>query len=261
MSWQSIFWQVPLGSRPHLSQMAVAMHGRMPVECFLLPRLWCLHIYRYEAEVIIDGKTFPIRPGYASVIPPGKTLEYRYQGKSVHCYAHFALPKPGSASISIPAMQDLGKDFAALDRELEQAVEYGSSQRLRAEVRVWDILWQLASRTRAQSSRPAQLHPAVQKTIQSIELRLHEPIYVTDLAREAGLSQNHLIRLFRAAMGTTVVGYIRDRRLQRASHLLRNTTLPIKTIAHEVGIADLHLFNKTIRRALGVPPRQVRSGS
>src|ERR1043166_2416400 len=119
MSWQSIFWQVPLGSRPHLSQMAVAMHGRMPVECFLLPRLWCLHIYRYEAEVIIDGKTFPIRPGYASVIPPGKTLEYRYQDKSVHCYTHFALPKPGSASISIPAMQDLGKDFAGMEIEAE----------------------------------------------------------------------------------------------------------------------------------------------
>jgi len=259
MSWKTRFWQVPLGSKPQISQMGIAVHGRVPAERYLLPRHWCVHIYRYDGELKINDGTFPIRPGHASVIPPGSAMEYRYRGKSVHVYAHFALPEPASHATPIAAMQDLGKDFAEINRAMEQAVECYPRQRLQAEVRIWDVLWRLAGRGQPQSAQPDQLHPAVQNTIQQIELRLHEPIYVTELVKEAGVSQNHLIRLFRATMGTTVVGYIRDRRLQRASHLLRNTTLPIKTIAHEIGIPDLHLFNKMIRGAFGMSPRKLRS--
>jgi transcriptional regulator GlxA family with amidase domain len=46
--------------------------------------------------------------------------------------------------------------------------------------------------------------------------------------------------------------------VERARHLLLNSTLPIKVIAREVGIPDPHLFNKIIRRELGKAPREVR---
>lgn len=259
MAGHSRFWQIPLAERPVVKQMGVAIHGRVPEEKYILPVHWCVHVYRYEGELWINGEVFPIRPGHASVIAPGTTMEYRYRGKSVHVYAHFALPDSATETVPVAAVQDLGSDFAELNRAMEQAVEFFPRQRLRAEVRIWDILWRLAARSFPQSPPPAQLHPAVQQAIQLIELNLHEPIYVTDLARKVGLSQNHLIRLFRAVLGTTVVGYIRDRRLQRASHLLKNSTLPIKTIAHEVGIPDLHLFNKMVRGRFGSAPRNFRT--
>ena len=71
-----------------------------------------------------------------------------------------------------------------------------------------------------------------------IELRLAETLSVKALADEVGISHNHLTRLFRAAVGDTVIGYIRQRRVQRARHLLEHTTLPIKTVAAQVGIED-----------------------
>ena len=37
-----------------------------------------------------------------------------------------------------------------------------------------------------------------------------------------------------------------------------HTTLAVKTIASEVGLPDLHFFNKTIRAAAGVSPRDYR---
>lgn len=254
----SLEWQVPLGAKPRISQMGIGVHGSVPVERYLMPRLWCLHFYRYEAEMMINGRLFPILPGFVSLVPPGTRLEYRYKGRSQHCYAHFYLPVGGSDTMTIPAMLDLGREFETVNRLLEQAVEFFPNQRLRAEIRLWDILWQLSARSSHQSSEAVQMHPSVQKALQLVELHLQEPIYVTELAKKVGLSQNHLIRLFRASVGTTVVGYIRDRRLQRATHLLKNSTLSIKGIAHEVGIKDLHLFNKVIRRAHGVSPRKVR---
>jgi transcriptional regulator GlxA family with amidase domain len=81
------------------------------------------------------------------------------------------------------------------------------------------------------------------------------------VARHCGLSHNHLTRLFTAQLESTVVGYIRDRRMRRAHHLLTASTLPIASIAATVGIPDLQAFNKACRRTLGAPPRSVREAS
>jgi AraC-like DNA-binding protein len=104
------------------------------------------------------------------------------------------------------------------------------------------------------------LHPALRKTVQIIEARLEGTIVIPDLAREVGMSHNHLIRLFRAKFKTTIEGYIRDRRIKRALNLLRYSTATVKSIAAEVGLPDLHQFNKAIRRECGRSPRAI-SGS
>jgi len=46
--------------------------------------------------------------------------------------------------------------------------------------------------------------------------------------------------------------------MERALHLLKHTTMAVKTIAAEVGLPDLHFFNKTIRAATGLGPREYR---
>lgn len=261
LPWQSARWMIPLESPPTVLQMGVGKHGHRPVEHYRLDALWCLHLYRYEADLRINDQAFPIRPGHVSVTPPGAALEYRYQGPSVHAYAHFAFadaPAGAARGVFIPAMQPLGDDFAAIARSFEHAIGSFSTQRARAEARVWDLLWQLAERATNPSAEPPGMHPAVAQTLQTIELGLGEPLRVADLARAVGLSHNHLIRLFRTAVGTTIVGYLRERRLERARHLLTHTTLPIKAIASQVGIGDLHQFNKAVRTGLGVSPRQVR---
>jgi transcriptional regulator GlxA family with amidase domain len=99
----------------------------------------------------------------------------------------------------------------------------------------------------------------VRNAVAQIEMRLHESLSVSEIARSAGVSYGYLSRLFQAAYGVTVVAYLRERRMKRARHLLLDSDLPIKAIAGSVGIADLHLFNKTIRRTFGCSPRQVRT--
>lgn len=94
-----------------------------------------------------------------------------------------------------------------------------------------------------------------------IEARLAEPLTVPEIAREAGVSHNHLTRLFRAATGQTVIGYVRARRMAQARHLLRASTLSVSAVAATVGIPDLQAFNKACRRELGASPRAVREGS
>jgi AraC-like DNA-binding protein len=228
---------------------------------YFLPGLWVLHFYNYWGDLRVNGRSFDIKPGQVSVLPPGSRQEYFFRGPSEHLYAQFELPPASDSLLLAPVMIDWGKDFPLHFGELERAIGWFARQPMRTNLAIWTLLWECADRVSAAHSQPARSHPAVVRIVESIERRLHEPLYGEDLAREAGLSHQHLIRLFRAVNGTTVHRYISERRLQRALHLLMHSTLPIKAIAKEIGIPDLQQFNKTVRRNLGRSPRSIREGA
>lgn len=252
-----LVWRLPLGFPPSIALTGRGRHGAEPVERFRLPHLWCVHLYEYEAELRLNGEAYRLHPGAASIIAPNVEMEYRFRGVSEHLYAHFAVPDAGRrAVVTVPALQDVGAEFAGLYAAFEDVPRWAATQPDRAAARLWDILWRLADRREPPAVPDAAA--AVARVRELVEIHLAEPLYVGDLARQVGFSQNHLTRLFCARMGMTVVDYIRQRRVERARHLLGQSTLPVKAIAAAVGIPDLHLFNKVIRRACGKPPRALR---
>jgi AraC-like DNA-binding protein len=251
-------WQMPLKNPPQLVQAGRAVHGRkQAVEEFQLPELWCLHMYRYEGRVTIEGREFLIAPGWAGITPPNARIVYRFRGESQHTFAHFRLPSGGDP-VGMPVMQDVGDAFDPLTRALEEAAGWLPSQPRRASVRLWDVLWQLAGQPMAERAPHQRQHPALSRAVREIELNLAKPLAIPAIARRADISHNHLTRLFRAHFGLTIEGYIRKRRVEYALHLLAHTTLAVKTVAGEVGLPDLHFFNKTVRAATGMSPRGYR---
>ena len=251
-------WQMPLKNSPQLVQAGRAVHGRKgAVEEYQLPELWCLHLYHYVGTVTIDGREFAIAPGWAGITPPNARTIYRFRGESRHFFAHFRLPLGGDR-VAMPVMQDLGESFGSLTRALEEAAGWLPAQPRRASVRLWDVLWQLAGQPTSGPGPHQRLHPALSRAVREIELHLSQPLAIPAIAHRAEISHNHLTRLFRAQFGVTIEGYIRQRRVERALHLLAHTTLAVKTIAGEVGLPDLHFFNKTIRAVAGLSPRGYR---
>ncbi|MCZ7648387.1 MAG: helix-turn-helix domain-containing protein [Planctomycetota bacterium] len=260
MDWKTFRFAMPLAEPPRIKALAFGRHPSGEYT-YRLPGYWCLHLFRVEAELRIDGRTFPIRPGHASITPPGAKLDYAFPTFSDQIYSHYALPAAdGLPTTAVPAMQDLGGEFAQFESLMGEAVGYFPSQPRRAEARLWEILWRLSDRAADAGEPEGEAHPALREARRQIEVRLGDGVEVAWLARRVGLSHNQLTRLFRAGTGQTVVGYIRQRRLERARHLLTNSTLPIKAVAAEVGLPDLHQFNKFIREALGQGPRAVREG-
>ena len=98
----------------------------------------------------------------------------------------------------------------------------------------------------------------VLRAVELIERRLADDLTVVQIAETVGISTGYLVRLFREAYGETVVGYMGRRRIERATHLLQRSTLPIKVIAASVGIGDLQRFNKAVRAHHGIGPRELR---
>lgn len=246
---------IRLTEPPVVVNLGVGVHGvtgRRDV--FRLPDLWQLHLYGYAAELSVGGTTHPIRPGHVSLIPPDEQVTYKYHGRSEHLYVHLRLPGRGEAH-TLPVTQDAGAETPLLAQLLRQAIAVAPGSPVMAAAQVWTVLWRMTHL--AQAGGP---HAAVAEAIAFVESNLAAPLTVPEIAAAAGISHNHLTRLFRAETGQTVVAYIRHRRLERARHLLRESTMPIQAVATAVGIADLQAFNKACRRELGASPRAVRAG-
>jgi AraC-like DNA-binding protein len=246
-------WRLPLGGLPEITMIGIGLHRPGEPARWRLADRWCLHLYRYHAALTVDGHALPVQPGFVGLTPPDTDIHYTFQGPSLHAYAHFRLPEVEPV-IAVPAMHDLGTGFAAAYASISDAIGWHATQPRRAEARLYDLLWGLTGH------EPARGHPALERARHHIELCLAEPLDVAGIARVAGCSPPHLLRLFRRELATTVVGYIRARRVARAAAMLRATTMPIAMVAREVGIADLHAFNKAVKRELGLPPRAVRAG-
>jgi AraC-like DNA-binding protein len=249
-----------LGEPPVVVNAGVGVHGvRSLHDVFLLPDLWQVHLYGYTATLTVDGRPYPVAPGSVSLVPPGVQVRFDYGGRSEHLFAHFRTAPCGPAE-SVPVVQDAGPAAPALSDLLRSAIEAspGASPRMAAEV--WTALWRIAQLPEPDPGCPAG-HTAVASAIGHIEANLARPLTVPEVARVAGVSHNHLTRLFRAETGLPVVAWIRQRRMARARHLLTATTMSIPAVAASVGLNDLQAFNKTCRRELGASPRTIRQNA
>jgi AraC-like DNA-binding protein len=248
---------VSLDHPPVVVNIGVGRHGvTRRTDTFRLPDLWSLHLYSYVADLVVDGVPYAIRPGSVSLVPPGAQTHYRYRGPSEHLYAHLRLVDDGDRQV-IPMVQAAGAETPALTAHLQEALAASTQAPPRAVAEVWAALWRVARLRGGVASEPG--HAAVGRAMALIETRLVGRLAVADIARTVGISHNQLTRLFRAETGQTVVAYVRRRRLERARHLLRETTMSIPAIAASVGIADLQAFNKACRREFGASPRRVRT--
>ena len=81
---------------------------------------------------------------------------------------------------------------------------------------------------------------------------------VAELARLACCSPSHFIRTFAATFGETPHRYLQRRRVERAMHLLRTTSMPVTEVCWAVGFASLGTFTRTFVRVVGETPTACR---
>jgi len=86
----------------------------------------------------------------------------------------------------------------------------------------------------------------------------HEDWTVARMARVSGVSEAHFARSFKDAFGAPPHRYLLTRRIERATHLLRETDLPITEIAFQTGWKSLGTFGRTFKAVTGSTPSAVR---
>lgn len=133
-------------------------------------------------------------------------------------------------------------------------IQEGRMRRLRA----W--LTRPSSLARRSPQRGGLSPAALRRVHVFVEANLAHSIHLSDLAARAALSPYHFARAFKTSMRVTPRAYVEQRRIERARHLLRDSTLSIADVAVESGLGTQSRLTSTFKRRTGVTPGEYRRG-
>lgn len=87
---------------------------------------------------------------------------------------------------------------------------------------------------------------------------IERQLQLDNLATFTGYSVSHLSSLFKRTTGESPIHYFNRLKIERACHLLNDTTMQINQISHKVGIADSYYFSRLFTKLVGMSPNAYR---
>lgn len=124
--------------------------------------------------------------------------------------------------------------------------------------KAWLILFDLLSEQLHKNSSYDKNDERLKVMMIYIHEHYTEKISISDLAREAYLSERECFRLFRTYLHTTPTDYIRSCRLQEACRLLANTQGTVADIGLACGLGDGSYFSKIFKGCMNCTPIEYR---
>lgn len=91
-----------------------------------------------------------------------------------------------------------------------------------------------------------------------IKEQYSEKITLDSITESVGFSKYYASRLFKKYMGTTIIDYLIQVRIEKAKELLTNSDYSIKQISYMIGYQDPNYFTWSFKKCLGVSPIKYR---
>ncbi|QJW47163.1 methylphosphotriester-DNA--protein-cysteine methyltransferase family protein [bacterium BFN5] len=101
----------------------------------------------------------------------------------------------------------------------------------------------------------------IKKAILILNQTYHQPIHMTAVARQVGVSLSHFNRLFKKVTNFTPTQYLAKRRVTEAIRLLKQTEHNILEIAYSTGFRSLSSFYQCFKTYCSHTPNQIRRQS
>ena len=108
-------------------------------------------------------------------------------------------------------------------------------------------------------NRDRGLSRPITRCVNYIYSHIYERITVSELATHAGVSKSYLSREFVREIGIPVSNYIREKKIEIAEELLKNTDDSILEIAMKLSFASQSHFIDIFKSITGSTPKQYRS--
>lgn len=98
------------------------------------------------------------------------------------------------------------------------------------------------------------------KAIYAIKLQLqahlNEPPNIAALARDVGMSEPKLRKLFKQTFGKGVFEYYQSTRMQEAARLLKEKHLTVSEVGYQLGFTNLGHFSRVFEQHIGMKPKK-----
>lgn len=227
-------------------------------------------------DLELNGRPVSVPPGAAILLRPGHHEHFRF-AKHTETHHAWCAVAPGAVPaklrqlFSLPAgkypdpvhfgpdMQRLlelgfngaeisGADSSGEDAELAYYLALGLA-----------ILCEAARQPRGRKPGPPHAEKSVTRACEFIRQELARPLTLPEIARAAGVSRQHLLKLFRDRQLGTPMEMLYRTRLETAAGLLTHTGLAIAEIADRTGFANAFHFSRKFKEVHGLSPRAWRS--
>ncbi len=139
----------------------------------------------------------------------------------------------------------------------------GLTRSLAMEARCIDLMVELIEQVEHSTSTKSRERRLTQNELERVHAAaehlvatLNHPPTLAELARQFFLSESKLKAGFHEVFGTTAFGYLRQRRMEKARHLLASGGSTILEASHLVGISNPSHFAALFKEHFGVNPKQ-----
>jgi len=95
--------------------------------------------------------------------------------------------------------------------------------------------------------------------LEYIDAHLQNSISLQELADVAGMSQFYFCRIFRQTVGVAPFQYVRQKRIEKAKHLLKQRHLSILEVGLQCGFTSPSHFTRQFHQTVGVTPTAYRN--
>jgi AraC-like DNA-binding protein len=222
-----------------------------------------------QGDMIVNGVSYPIQPGSCFVFRPGDRVIGNQNPKHplIVFFCHFTiqdckgnvctegvLPDQRQASFS---------EHPTVEPLLRQLIDLASVQRAE-DTNEMDLLLKLILirwiKEMARSmSRQTLYHKKIILQVQDVlRFQLSESIEYRKISETVGYSPRYISKLMKQYTGLTLKEMITKLRMERAVHLVTETTMSITEVSFALGYHDIYTFSKLFKRYYGFSPSVLR---
>jgi AraC-like DNA-binding protein len=218
-------------------------------------------VHSGNVEMIVDGAAVArVRAGYAGLLLPGHREEFVFapDRPTRHSWVQgrpsgAPLDRLASLPVVLPAtnaLTDLVQEAAAVSRTPLSSrgpllAALGSA-----------ALWRYVGEAEARVRGPGD---TVSRARAFLHAHASDPsVDLAQVAAAAHVTPAHLVRGFRAELGTTPMAYLWQRRVAIGIDLLTSTGLPVGTVAERAGFKSVYHFSRRVKAHSGSSPTALR---
>jgi len=223
-------------------------------------------LYTGDMRVAIDGREQHVLPGHAALLMPGheELFTFSRMEETWHRWISIHI-EPLSRELQdelyrlpacLPISEPLNRlaDLMLILRQQTDPADQAMRSLGLAALQLYPVETQKALLMQ-------EKHPALYKSQSWIREHYADNISLKDIAGQAGVSPEHLVRIYRRYERITPIQYLWRIRIQRATELLTSTGLTVTEIAHLSGFKTSHHLARLIKQSTGKTALEIRRWS
>lgn len=210
----------------------------------------------------VGGERLRVRAGDAFFLPAGVPHGYRAE-EARWDVRWFTFDGQGAqallAQLGLAEPRLLPGAAAMLEPVFSRLLNELTADRLQAPYACSSLVYGCLISLRQRVAEPPEgSSELLSPVLRCIEQHYDRDLSLGELARCAGVTQQHLCRVFRRVMHMRPGEYLAQRRVQAAQELLRESMLPLAEIARRTGFSGSGYFCTVFRRFTGMSPGTYR---